>query len=249
MKNEIIIKKDVVFKKGDPELLRVESEKTSLAFSLFEDNPEFFVPKVIDYSETKGEIVYERIKDASVVGRFNSINSENVHVASQLGKFIAIVHSQYKLPDNMVTALPEELDCNDSKRVFIHGDLTGDNALYSHLDKKLYVIDWMMTRVHGGKATYGTAYFDIAWFLNFQFFSLFNLGYLKREIEVEADAFINSYFDSIDFPLSKDGFGRYLNKFIKYKINYRKKQLPFKSYAMLWWSHQRFLRYSSKFMN
>ena len=129
-----------------------------------------------------GKIIFERIKNVTHVGQFENFNN-NIQFAKRIGQCLAIIHSNYKLSDNLVDSLPNDLANINSKQVFIHGDFTGNNILFHQHNDKLFIIDWMMTKIHEEKATFGTVYFDIAWFLNFQYFSQFSFNYLKRNIE------------------------------------------------------------------
>ena len=53
--------KDTVIKSGDPNLLRVEVEKTLRAREIAEDSGIFRVPRVVDFDAAEGKIVFERI--------------------------------------------------------------------------------------------------------------------------------------------------------------------------------------------
>ncbi len=244
--SSVTLEEKTVIKKGLPKLMKIEYEKTLQAFNIFNKSDFFSVPKILDYDQEKGKIVFERIENVLKVGRFHNLSIYSIDIAAKIGTGLANIHMKYKLPENLIEPLPEELADDDSQQVFIHGDLTGDNILFSPNDYKLYIIDWMMTKSHEGIATYGTAFWDIAWFLNSQFYSIINLDYFNRKIEQEALAFIISYSKEINFDFNIHKFSDYLLKFVYCKISLRKRTLPYHHFIRLWPSHQRFISFAKR---
>ena len=243
---KIVLTKQTVIKEGPPELLKIEFEKTKHAYNIFKKSEILNTPKVLCFNEQKGELIFERIKDISNVKQFQDKSFNSITIASKIGKCLANIHMYYSLPDNFKIPLPSKLRDMDSKQVFIHGDVTGDNILINNTNEDIYFIDWMMTRKHEGKATFGTAYFDIAWFLNYQFYSTVNINYLRRNIEKEAYAYLKSYSDTLDYYFDLFKFKKYLIRFINYKIYLRKKELPKHIFILLWPAHKRFLNFAEK---
>lgn len=242
----VVINEETVIKRGSHELMKLEYEKTLQAYNIFNKSDVINVPRILDYNQEEGKIIFERIKNVTNVGRFQNFTNDSIETAAKIGLCLANIHTSYKLPDNLIEPLPIELAEHNSQQVFIHGDMTGDNILYRASDNKLFIIDWMMTKKHKGKATYGTAFFDVAWFINFQFYSKIKLDYFKRDIENETFAFLKSYSKSINFDFNLREFSNYLLKFLNYKIPLRKKILPYHVYIRLWPSHQRFLRFAKR---
>ena len=243
---KVILTEHEVIKEGPSKLMKIEYEKTINAYRIFEASNVINIPKVLYFNEQEGKLKFVRIKNVSNVERFQNKSFNNITTASNIGTCLANVHVSYFLPDDLIIQLPMELEDLNSQQVFIHGDLTGDNILIDNTNKKIFIIDWMMTRKHQGKATFGTAYFDLAWFLNYQFYSAINLNYFRREIEKEAYAFLKSYISNINYNFDIPEFRKYLINFVNYKINLRRKTLSYYTFLLLLPSHKRFLRFAKR---
>ncbi len=242
----VTLEENKVIKEGLPKLMKIEYEKTLQAFNIFNKSDFFCVPKILDYDQEKGRIVFERIENVLKVGRFQNLSIYGIDTTAKIATGLANIHMNFNLPENLIEPLPKELADYDSQQVFIHGDFTGNNILFSPNDNKLYIIDWMMTKSHEGMATYGTAFWDIAWFLNFQFYSIINLDYFNRKIEQEALTFIISYSKEIKFDFNIHKFSDYLLKFVNCKISLRKRTLPYHHFIRLWPSHLRFISFAKR---
>ena len=80
-----------------------------------------------------------------------------------------------------------------------------------------------MTRLHGGKATYGTRYFDIAWFINNQFSKAIYEYNLRYDVSKAAHLFIDAYFGACSDPnCNVKDFFEYLRIFYLNKLRERK---------------------------
>jgi tRNA A-37 threonylcarbamoyl transferase component Bud32 len=162
--SKVEIKKDTVIKTASPELMRVEVEKTRRAHKIAEDCGLFRVPEVLDYDEVRGIAVFERLNGIVPICDAVSWGEEYNMVADKLGKTLAIIHRKLILPSDMIVHLPTSLQFSGNE-VFLHGDLSVYNVLIDDSMRKITIIDWQMTNVFGGAATYGTRYFDLVFFI------------------------------------------------------------------------------------
>jgi len=225
-----------VIKTDSPALMRIEVEKTRRAFEIGQDCGLFRIPKVLDYYEDKGVAVFERLYGIQPTNALISSQTHGELLAIRLATSLAIVHKELKLPDNMILPLPTELESYGSK-VFIHGDLSTENVCFDEENSSIVILDWQMTGVHGGQATYGTPYFDLIWFVN-------NLIYRPRIRYLLANPlasitrmFIETYFETTGNQYDRDEFSRYARHFFKIRHRSRKENASRRERLLLWRSH------------
>lgn len=163
MASQIVIGNAVVTKTTTPELMRVEIAKTRRAFAIARSSGLFRVPEILDYDEARGVAVFERL-DITPVASAVRWGRGRTMLAEHLGTCLAVIHRELTLPDEMRIPLPAELVLPRDE-VFIHGDLGLGNVCVGASWPPIVVLDWQMTPLCGGRATYGTRYFDLLWFI------------------------------------------------------------------------------------
>jgi len=216
--SKVEIKKDTVIKTASPELMRVEVEKTRRAHKIGKDCGLFRVPEVLDFDEDKGTAIFEKIKNIQPV--FPKLINQ-VSIVQNTAMALAIIHKYLILPTEMVQHLPDELALSYSE-VFLHGDYNGSNVSVDIKNNKLVILDWQMTARHGGRATYGTRYFDVIWFINYMLW-LPTIKYLfSNPVNKVAQQFLTSYFHEAQNNYNAEQFDAYVNNFFAVKKESRK---------------------------
>ncbi len=198
-------------KTSAPALMRVEVEKTRRAFEISKDCGCFRVPEVLEYDEVTGVAVFERL-DIRPISKAVGWGEPRRTIARWLGTALAIIHRDLMLPHDMCVPLPAELALPHGQ-VFLHGDLGVENVCVGRSWPRLVIVDWQMTGVYGGEATYGTRYFDILWFVH----NLINRPQprflFSNPVAPVTRAFIESYFQEARLPYAPDEVAAYAARF------------------------------------
>ncbi len=225
--NTVIMGKNTVTKLSRPELMRVEVEKTRRACEIGKNCGLFYVPEILDYNESKGIAVFERL-DIKTVYEGVSWGKEKKILGSKLGKVLAIIHKELVLPDNMVVPIPEELSHTKNK-VFVHGDLSVQNVCVDATLKKIIIIDWQMTPLLGGKATFGVRYFDILWFISNLITRPQTRFFFYDPVAPVANLFIMEYFKEAGISYDPIEFKNYALKFFEFYMTWIEQEIKLKS--------------------
>lgn len=213
--------KNTVTKTTAPELMRVEVEKNRRAFKISKECGLFCVPEVLDYDETKGVAVFERIKNIQPIQGIIFKTSQIKCLMERVGTSLAIIHQRLILPYEMSIALPSEFDLPGTE-VFLHGDFTADNICFQKRTSMIFILDWQMTARHGGQATYGSRYFDLFWLMNHMIWAP-KLRYLLRDPVTPITKFyIESYFTESGITYDEEMLVRYAKGFFERKLPFRK---------------------------
>jgi hypothetical protein len=209
--------KNTITKTATPERMHVEVEKTLRAIKIGKSCGLFQVPQIIEYDETNGIAVFELLDIKSVV-KGVSWGDPLINLAKHLGASLAIIHQELILPDEMRIPLPSEFSLPYDE-VFLHGDLSISNICISGSWPPLTIIDWQMTPLYGGAATYGTRYFDILWFIN----NLINNRSIRflfgNPVQPVAIAFMKSYFQKSQFSYDRNKFTAYAKRFFEIEVH------------------------------
>jgi len=205
--------KNTVTKAAAPEIIRVEVEKTRRAFEIGKECGLFRVPEVLDYDESKGIAILERIGN---IRPFDSAIRPYRSTIERVGCSLAIIHDRLSLPDSMIVPLPVEFDWAGTG-VFLHGDFNGCNVCFDTASHSVVILDWQMTPVHGGQATYGSRYFDLLWFINYALWSP-KLHYLFCDpVAPMAEIFLCAYFREAGIPFDVQTLVLYAKRFFETK--------------------------------
>lgn len=210
--------KDTVAKIAPPDVMRVEIEKTRRAFDIARDCGLFRVPRVLDYDQATGTATFERIAG---IRPFFSVGHKSRPTIDRIGRSLAVIHRHLSLPDEMVVPLPTEFALAGTE-VFLHGDFNGANVCINARSDEIVILDWQMTSRHGGRATFGSRFFDLIWFVNFMLWKP-TLSYLIRDpVAPVATAFIQSYFEEARLSYDAETLVRYARNFFQAKLPFRK---------------------------
>jgi tRNA A-37 threonylcarbamoyl transferase component Bud32 len=232
MPSKPILEPERVIKFGPAEVLRIEAEKTRRAHAIGKGGGLFRVPRVLSFNPSRGELVLERLNGIQPFQKAFSFGPRYRSSARLLGKSLAAVHARLTLPSGMKIPLPAELD-GPGKKVFLHGDLSVYNVCTGEKFPPVVILDWQMTKVHGGEATYGTPFFDLIWFINNLFYRP-GLSHLNQNRVISvAEAFLEGYGDFNQAELSV-----YAEKFFHYKLPSRVKNSAWRERFLLPLSHR-----------
>jgi tRNA A-37 threonylcarbamoyl transferase component Bud32 len=213
--------RNTVTKTSSPDKMRIEVEKFIRAFEIGKSCGLFYVPEVLDYDEAKGVAVFERIhKFYPMANVFRNAKHAN-SIMEQIGSSLAIIHESLTLPDDMVIELPSEFRLSGTD-VFIHGDFTGMNVGIVQDQTSIVILDWQMTYIHGGEATYGSRFFDLVWFVNYLLWQP-QFNYLVQDpIKHLVKPFIQAYYKETEFIYDAETFMQYCRNFFETKLPGRK---------------------------
>ena len=232
----ISISRNTFTKKGDPTLMRVEVEKCRRAFEIGRDCKLFRVPQVLDYDNSNGVAVFERIDGIKPIINAVSWGNEYSALAEILGSSLAIIHEKLTLPNEMIVPLPSQLTFPGCD-VFIHGDLSVYNVCVEKHWPPIVILDWQMTSMHGGQATYGTRYFDLMWFI-------YNLLYrptirylFGNPVSPVSRKFLEAYFRTARIEYKADQIASYARHFFDGEMPCRKQHSSRRTYPLLPRSH------------
>jgi hypothetical protein len=162
--SEVEIHKNTVVKRASPHLMRIEIEKTRQAHEIGKASNLFQAPQVLDFEEATGKALFERIHGLRRLSEALPWRQEYRDLIEVLARSLVLIHQELVLPDDMRLPLPPQLNASHDL-VFLHGDLTVDNVCINTGTGKLVILDWQLTPLYGGQATFGTRYFDVLWFL------------------------------------------------------------------------------------
>ena len=225
-RNKVDIREDVVVKIGDPAVMHVEVAKTVKAYEIAESCGLFRVPKVLDYDEKTGTITQERLHDIDPVMPTVAFRKDADSLLDRIGQCLAVIHRDLVLPDGMKVELPEGVGMADVSQVFIHGDFNGSNVCVNNRDQSIAILDWQMTRVYGGAATFGTRFFDLTSFINGLFYRSVEKYLFARPAAPAARRFLESYFEASGTGRPVKELWRYMEGFFDYRLAWRKRNQP-----------------------
>lgn len=208
--------RDTVIKTAPAVLMGVQVEKTRRAFDIGRNCGLFRVPKVLDYDETKGQAVFEKLTIAPVATAV-PWGWQKIRVAKSLGASLAVIHRELVLPEKMRVGLPSRL-ASPEDEVFLHGDLSTYNVCVERALPRLVILDWQMTPAYGGRATYGTRYFDIIWFIH----NLINRPQTRflfgNPVAPVISAFLEAYFSETALFYDSEKLATYATRFFEVEM-------------------------------
>jgi tRNA A-37 threonylcarbamoyl transferase component Bud32 len=194
MSEKLKINGNIVHKHVPSDLLHIELEKTKQAKLIGEQNDLFYVPGIIGFDEKESCIDYEYLSGLDTIQDIAvSRNPQLMNILQRVGKALASVHNKLVLPEDMKNLLPSKWTPFTDDNVFLHGDFTGKNVCYHKATDRIVLLDWSTARFVGQRCTFGSRYFDIAWFIYFLFYFMPATSIIYWKAGKMADAFIEGY--------------------------------------------------------
>jgi tRNA A-37 threonylcarbamoyl transferase component Bud32 len=164
---------DVFAKDGFPEEIRLELEKLRLAHAIGESSNLFCVPEILDVDVPAGRLHLEHLTGLRTLAELAASDDPGLMPALRLlGRSLSAVHEQLRLSEEDTIPLPDEWMGLDDENAYLHGDLTVCNVGWDDSTGRLVMFDWALSRIIGVPATYGSRYFDLAWFVRSVFWSV-----------------------------------------------------------------------------
>jgi 5-methylthioribose kinase len=243
MKN-VQFTEEFVIKTAAPELMHLEVEKTRRAYQISQQCGLFRVPQVLEYDEMRGTAKFEFIHNIKKLREIIACGRPPESFMERLGQSLAVIHKDFKLPDDMIVPLAKEYDLAGSE-VFLHGDLGPGNVCVDIKNFQIIILDWMTARKLGEQPTYGTRYFDIMWFIYNLFYSPLGRERYKTAVEAGplAGDFLRGYFKASDYSFNHQEMVDYMKRF----LHARKAGYHFKRRLLLIPSHIKFCRFITSF--
>ena len=99
---------DVVIKTGASQLMCIEVEKTCKAYAISQQCGLFRVPKVLDYDHASGTAKFEFIHNIKALREITASGWPPESFLDKLGRSLAVIHKELKLPDDMVIPLAKD---------------------------------------------------------------------------------------------------------------------------------------------
>ena len=229
MKRSIIVDNNSVLKTDTPNKMQVEVSKTQKAYEVGLSTGLFIVPKILSYDFKTGKAELEYLQDLISIKKLIITNQATGLLFEDIGKALAFIHRDLKLKEEMKTYLPKCLDFNNDN-VFLHGDFNTTNVLFSKKDNRLVVLDWQMTEVFDGKATYGSRYFDISWFINSVFYV--PCFHFFKPFEKYIKYFIKGYSENSNGCFTENIYHEYLLKYTNLRYKKRRNERNWKGHIL-----------------
>lgn len=226
------ITKDTVIKTDAPALMRIEVEKCRRAFEIGRNSGLFRVPEVLDYDHNKGRAVFERIPGIQPIKEAVLWENGQYTLAKMVGSALAVIHKELTLPSDMIIPLPSDIAMSETD-AFLHGDFNANNVCLSVSSRSLVILDWQMTLRYGGKATYGTRYYDLICFINYLLW-MPSIRYLwSNPVAPVAKAYLESYFGNGKYSYDPYNLIQYAKRFFKINIPKSKRYATWKTRFLL----------------
>lgn len=225
LQHEIKIHKNVVIKSDNPKLMRIEVEKTRRAFEIGKNCGLFRVPRLLDFNEPKGIVIFERLYNIQNISKILAIqHKSNILHVKKIAESLAVIHRELILPENMISPLPDRFQFPGNS-VFIHGDFNGLNVCIDNTDGSIVILDWQTTGECGGQATYGSFYFDLMFFINWIFLWTFRSILFKKNAPLLSRVFLKNYFETADHEYNHRELIIYMKKFFSIAKIFKRKRI------------------------
>jgi len=168
----VTVSGDSVTKTGPVSAVNLEVLKTREACRVARECGLFLAPEVVMHDSVAGVVGFRRVCSVEPVGYLDRNAGAVADLPERLGAALAAIHRGMRLPEEERRPLPADYGCSGAPEVVIHGDFTGRNVLIRASDGALLIVDWMTSYRLGEMCTVGPAWFDLAWFVRWQFLRL-----------------------------------------------------------------------------
>jgi len=208
------IEENRVTKVDHPAALALEVEKMEAARELGERTGLFVVPKVLHFDAQAGVLVMSRLQNLTPLRTLRGASERELQCYVEAGKCLAIIHQSLALKTS-VSDLPCELDDVHS-RCWLHGDYTKQNVgVVAEGDSwRIAIIDWQLSKMYGGMANFGTALFDVAWFVSGIFMEPPHRQLGGWFLQKKAIGFLRGYIAQLNDSLHVEDFAAYSHRLL-----------------------------------
>lgn len=229
MKSEraVSLEGGVIVKRGDPQKIAIEAAKMQAAAIVGRESGLFQVPAIVDLDAERGVLRMEYVPGIRGIRRFRGRDADLVNLMRHVGEALAAIHMGLRLPDSMRRPLAGSVpDCEGA--VYLHGDFSGENVCVLAEDgerPRLIILDWQTSLIAGGEGTYGTPYFDVAWFVGNLFRKPVYKYLSQPDPAVAADSFIDAYSAIVGDLFDRQTFSIYLSSLLQFRQRVHESEL------------------------
>ncbi len=209
-RRHVVIRDDIVTKTGVPAWMRVEAQKAARAHELGLSTGLFRSPEILDHDAAAGRISLEFMPNIVSLADALASGGPDPSVFDGIGRALAAIHENLMLPDNLRIPLPSEYDLPGTE-VFLHGDFGYSNIFLHRDDGSIVILDWQVSHRLAIPATYGSRFFDVAWFVNRLFYKPVRGSCFSPDLI--ADRFLRGYRQGCRDGNISEQFNEYMPKF------------------------------------
>jgi Phosphotransferase enzyme family len=224
----VTLHRDRVEKRGPAEPLACEVEKTAAAGKIGADTGLFRVPRVLDFDPRRGVAVLERLDGLVPLASVLRGTDPAAPLLARVAAALAAVHRDLRLRDAPAVPLPGPWAAPGDE-CWLHGDFGTRNVMLGPASE-LVILDWSASPLIGGRANFGTAYFDVATFAGL-LFKQAPPWRGRRRPEQRAGEFVGAYLAHAGRRADAAALGRYLAQFHGARAAVWRERLP-------WWKRQ-----------
>lgn len=221
-------RKDTLIKYQDPEQSQVECFKAQRGAEIGKRTGHFATPRILEHDPDYGSIAFERLQGyvhlSDVLTRGPIPNDLMVRV----GQSLAEIHKYLNLPKSMMSPVTDLGVALKSPPVFIHGDYSGKNILYSAKADRLMIVDWSIASWLDGGGTFGPRYVDLSIQIKSLFIrTIFARRPRKDPIQLAHD-FLDGYRQEASDEFVCDDLKRYFPRLLAISLG-RHRNIGFRS--------------------
>jgi aminoglycoside phosphotransferase (APT) family kinase protein len=110
--------------------------------------------------------------------------------------------------------LPPQVALPGPTEVFLHGDFNTYNVCLRRCGEPIVILDWCMAPFFGERATYGTRYLDLAWFVACMFYLPVHRYPICEPPAPRAQRFLRSYYRAAGCDYNQGELRRYMKNFM-----------------------------------
>lgn len=190
---QLVFTENTVVKYQSVKKTHVEMIKSKQAAAIGNDTGLFSVPRIISHDSVKGSITFERFYGLRDLRETLLEFPSSDELLIRLGKVLAIIHNQLRLPEDLATAVSDTELKLRTRPVFIHGDFSYINIFYSQDRDEFVIIDWSTTTWLGNDGTVGPCYIDLGIFIKSLFTRHLFIHSSIKNLEDLCLLFLKSY--------------------------------------------------------
>jgi hypothetical protein len=192
----------------------IEYAKTAYLYRSVAPYESFRVANPAEFNKTEGRIGFDYINGLVPIKFALCLPDERDRICAVAAEALATIHC---LSDNYVderVLLPEVIGFTNGESCFIHGDFNQQNVCWSPSEETLVILDWSLAPIFRSRATHGTPYFDLGWFIyNIFSQSLFRFPSIS-EPGICSRVFLLAYFAKMNRLNSRLGVS--IGEFLPY---------------------------------
>lgn len=204
----------IIHKIQNPADAEIEYLKTKYIFRNRRMDASFGVANPVEFDQNAGRIGFDFIEGLVPLKFGLCLPDERTKICTLAAEALASIHCVSEEYNGARVFLPSSIEIPGGVSCFIHGDYNLQNVCWSLSDQGIVVLDWSLAPIFKSRASHGTPYFDLGWFV-YDIFSqsIFRFPSINDPSNC-ACAFLSAYFAMTNRLNS--GFGVCLQEFLPY---------------------------------